>query len=200
MVCDQSFFSSCCSSLWSLWQMTRETQLPLPAAFFPVAFPPSLPYFLSSCTLLIITLSCSLAFSPTRSVSTLNCGSLCCRAARNVYLWCLSRHLLPCVSLCINSNFHTSLLKTHWFPPAVCLSVHLSSTPHSIPPCLSSLCGHLLWGSLSPSYPNSAVPVGLWAGWAWAPAAFPKASPAAPATDPSNTATLTFIYTCNCRT
>lgn len=48
-----------------------------------------------------------------------------------------------------------------------------------------------------PPPPLSAVPVGLWAvcGQVWAPAAFSKASAAAPATDPSNTATLTYTYT-----
>lgn len=66
---------------------------------------------------------------------------------------------------------------------------------------LSLLLSHLpSGGSLSPPSPSplSAVPVGLWAGRVWAPAAFSKASAAAPATDPSNTATLTSIYTYTC--
>lgn len=46
-----------------------------------------------------------------------------------------------------------------------------------------------------PPHPLSAVPVGLWAGQVWATAAFSKASAAAPATDPSNTATLTSVHT-----
>lgn len=72
--------------------------------------------------------------------------------------------------------------------------------PHSFFCCFFPSRHHVLPSGapcLPPPLPLhlSAVPVGLWAGRVWAPAAFSKASAAAPATDPSNTATLTSIYT-----
>lgn len=79
------------------------------------------------------------------------------------------------------------------------LSLH-SPPPNSFFCCFSPSRHHVLPSGapcLPPPLPLhlSAVPVGLWAGRVWAPAAFSKASAAAPATDPSNTATLTSIYT-----
>lgn len=183
--------------------MTRETQLPLPAAFFSVPLPLSLLYFFSFCTFSHSAHFQSFLLSALFSISTFV----------HFHLWvplpcCLSRLFVvsvmsspfSCVAL---HQLKLQILRTSLtdFPLlSVCLCICLPLLTPFPPATLPSLCGHLLWGSLSPSYPNSAVPVGLWAGWVWAPAAFSKASPAAPATDPSNTATLTFIYTCNCRT
>lgn len=102
-------------------------------------------------------------------------------------------HLLP-----VRASYHCDPHITPLIPLRVaCMCIlSLHTLLHSLF-CFSPCClpHPSLWGSLSPSSPRSAVPVGLWAGRVWAPAAFSKASAAAPATDPSNTATLTSIYT-----
>ena len=130
---------------------------------------------------------------------------LCSRPPYNIPSFsplCLSFHLFLCMWLCITETTSPSTLTK---PPPSNLSISLScmcffslhTLLHSFF-CFPPSCRHILPSgdpSLPPPTPLSAVPVGLWAGRVWAPAAFSKASAAAPATDPSNTATLTSIYT-----
>lgn len=124
--------------------------------------------------------------------------------------------LVPALCRAVLTNVHTRPRSLCFCPPPVGASPlppSSSSLPTFFCPLvpflllfppfllLLFLLSVILWGSLSHSSPHpsspSAVPVGLWAGRVWAPAAFSKASAAAPATDPSNAATLipTHIFT-----
>lgn len=118
--------------------MTRETQLPLPAAFLSVPLPPSLLNFFSFCTFS----HCSFSTFPALwlllhfklcPLSTLDPSVvllvpfICCVCDVISFLAC-------CFASTETSNPPNLPLKTHRFPTAVCLSVHLSYTPHSIPP------------------------------------------------------------------
>lgn len=131
--------------------MTRETQLPLPAAFFsvPLSF---LLYFFSFCTFshsapIQSFLLCSLASSPFQPVATSNL----CRAACPVYLLPLMSSPLLCVALhpLKLQILRTSLLKRTHFPLlSVCLCIRLPLlTPFPPPPCLL----HVVTSSGAPS-------------------------------------------------
>lgn len=98
----------------------------------------------------------------------------------------LPSHLFP---LYITETHHPR--RCPRFLPLLALSLFILHT--SIPLPFSLPLAAISFPPAPP--PLSAVPVGLWPGRVWAPAAFSKASAAAPATDPSNTATLTSVYT-----
>lgn len=157
--------------------------------FFP--FPPERSSFSLSCSLSSFPPSMLFVHTPHKCPCTrsFTCALGLSAILRLLYLLCLSFHLFfSSVRFCLPTPSFLSYVRSltsYFTPPSASLPL-LALHPS-------------VWGSLSPSYPPppppSAVPVGLWAGRVWAPAAFSKASAAAPATDPSNTATLTSIYT-----
>lgn len=195
-----------------MYRFTGETQLPLLLCYilffiFPllfcfaptlISFPPALPsYPPSPPHSRLSTLFLLFAHNPLKNAGAHgHVPVLLAFPALFPLFFFFFFYVISCHPLCVVMDHwnHTPLHPPLISPFRMCIS-----SPHFTPFLLLLLSllpsRPSLWGSLSPSYPLSAVPVGLWAGRVWAPAAFSKASAAAPATDPSNTATLTSMYT-----
>lgn len=197
-----------------MWPLTGETQLPLLLCyifsffcslfcFFYYYFPPTLLssfLFFSPLSLVLFILHpfiLSARHSLKKKTSCTDGLFFICISSLHLSVLCGSASLnppcLPHTHPHTYSHYHRCFLLSCtllflYFTPSffLCPFVPLASFLLPYPSSLSPP---------PPPHPLSAVPVGLWAGQVWAPAAFSKASAAAPATDPSNTATLTSVHT-----